>query len=61
MYRRRVPDFTPHYHRIEQALRARVARSAPHDPLPSEPELAREHGVSRMTARAAVTNLGSRA
>jgi GntR family transcriptional regulator len=52
-----VPDFTPHYHRIEQALRALVARSAPHDPLPSEPELAREHGVSRMTARAAVTNL----
>lgn len=52
-----MTDFTPHYHRIEQALRALVARSAPHDPLPSEPELAREHGVSRMTARAAVTNL----
>lgn len=52
-----MADFTPHYHRIEQALRALVARSAPHDPLPSEPELAREHGVSRMTARAAVTNL----
>ncbi|MEU4240275.1 GntR family transcriptional regulator [Actinoplanes sp. NPDC026619] len=47
----------PHYHRIEQALRARIARSRPHDPLPSEPELAREHGVSRMTARAAVTRL----
>jgi GntR family transcriptional regulator len=54
-----VTDFTPRYHRIEQALRALVARSAPHDPLPSEPELAREHGVSRMTARAAVTNLVS--
>ncbi|MDG6108579.1 GntR family transcriptional regulator [Dactylosporangium aurantiacum] len=54
-----MTDFTPHYHRIEQALRALVARSAPHDPLPSEPELAREHGVSRMTARAAVTNLVS--
>lgn len=52
-----MTDFTPHYHRIELALRARIARSAPHDPLPSEPELAREHGVSRMTARAAVTNL----
>jgi GntR family transcriptional regulator len=47
----------PHYARIEQALRARIALSRPHDPLPSEPELAREHGVSRMTARAAVTQL----
>ncbi|GAA2648127.1 GntR family transcriptional regulator [Paractinoplanes durhamensis] len=47
----------PHYHRIEQALRARIAQSRPHDPLPSEPELAREHGVSRMTARAAVMQL----
>ncbi|MEV6303090.1 GntR family transcriptional regulator [Actinoplanes sp. NPDC051861] len=47
----------PRYFRIEQALRARIAQSQPHDPLPSEPELAREHGVSRMTARAAVTQL----
>ncbi|GLY07119.1 MULTISPECIES: GntR family transcriptional regulator [Actinoplanes] len=51
------PDFAPRYFRIEQALRARIAQSRPHDPLPSEPELAREHGVSRMTARAAVTQL----
>ncbi|MFC7529678.1 GntR family transcriptional regulator [Actinoplanes sp. GCM10030250] len=52
-----MPDFAPRYFRIEQALRARIAQSQPHDPLPSEPELAREHGVSRMTARAAVTQL----
>jgi GntR family transcriptional regulator len=51
------PDFSPRYFRIEQALRAQIAKSRPHDPLPSEPELAREHGVSRMTARAAVTQL----
>lgn len=50
-------DFTPRYYRIEQALRARIAASQPHDPLPSEPDLARAHGVSRMTARAAVMNL----
>ncbi|GAA0813191.1 GntR family transcriptional regulator [Spirilliplanes yamanashiensis] len=47
----------PHYQRIEQALRAVVAQARPHDPLPSEPDLARTHGVSRMTARAAVTRL----
>ncbi|GGN97638.1 GntR family transcriptional regulator [Actinoplanes lobatus] len=51
------PDFAPRYFRIEQSLRALIAKSRPHDPLPSEPELAREHGVSRMTARAAVTQL----
>jgi GntR family transcriptional regulator len=50
-------DFTPRYYRIEQALRAFIAVSRPHDPLPSEPDLARQHGVSRMTARAAVTRL----
>ena len=51
------PDFAPRYYRIEQALRALITQSRPHDPLPSEPELAREYGVSRMTARAAVTGL----
>ncbi|AEV81551.1 GntR family transcriptional regulator [Actinoplanes sp. SE50] len=51
------PDFAPRYFRIEQELRARIAQARPHDPLPSEPELAREFGVSRMTARAAVTQL----
>jgi GntR family transcriptional regulator len=51
-------DFTPRYYRIEQALRADRG-IPPHDPLPSEFDLAREHGVSRMTARAAVTHLVS--
>jgi GntR family transcriptional regulator len=50
-------DFTPRYYRIEQELRALIAASRPHDPLPSEPDLARQHAVSRMTARAAVTHL----
>lgn len=50
-------DFTPRYHVIEQALRVRVATSAPNDPLPSEAELSAEYGVSRMTARAAVQRL----
>jgi GntR family transcriptional regulator len=52
-----VPDFTPRYYAIEQALRARIAELAPNDPLPSEAELCQEFGVSRMTARAAVTRL----
>jgi DNA-binding GntR family transcriptional regulator len=50
-------DFTPRYYRIEQALRVQIAASQPHDPLPSEPDLARAHGVSRMTARAAMMKL----
>ncbi|GAA2467818.1 GntR family transcriptional regulator [Streptomyces macrosporus] len=50
-------DFAPRYHRIEQALRARLAGRRPHDPLPSESELCAEFGVSRMTARAAVQRL----
>ncbi|TDC41904.1 GntR family transcriptional regulator [Micromonospora sp. KC213] len=54
-----VPDFTPRYYAIEQALRARIAELAPNDPLPSEAELSQEFGVSRMTARAAVTRLVS--
>ncbi|GAB7184645.1 hypothetical protein ATKI12_4476 [Kitasatospora sp. Ki12] len=50
-------DFAPRYHRIEQALRNRIAKHRPHDPLPSETELCEEFGVSRMTARAAVQRL----
>ena len=49
--------FAPHYYTIEQELRGRIATLRPNDPLPSEAELAREFGVSRMTARAAVTRL----
>ena len=46
--------FVPRYYEIEQALRARVAKLAPGDPLPSDAELCEEFGVSRMTARNAV-------
>jgi GntR family transcriptional regulator len=51
------PDFAPRYYTIEQALRARIVRLRPHDPLPSETELCKEFKVSRMTARAAVMRL----
>jgi GntR family transcriptional regulator len=51
------PDFTPRYVVIERELRRRIAGSGPGDPLPSETELSREYGVSRMTARSAVQRL----
>ena len=47
----------PRYHAIEQALRERILQLAPHAPLPSESALCAEFGVSRMTARNAVTQL----
>ena len=47
----------PRYYEIEQALRARVAKLAPGDPLPSDAELCEEFGVSRMTARNAMAQL----
>ncbi|MEV1290370.1 GntR family transcriptional regulator [Micromonospora sp. NPDC049679] len=50
-------DFVPRYHAIEQALRDRIGELQPHTPLPSEAELCTRFGVSRMTARAAVTRL----
>jgi GntR family transcriptional regulator len=49
--------FVPRYYEIEQALRARVARLRPDDPLPSDAMLCEEFGVSRMTARNAVQRL----
>jgi GntR family transcriptional regulator len=49
--------FVPRYFEIEQALRARVAKLAPGDPLPSDAELCEEFGVSRMTARNAMAPL----
>ena len=49
--------FVPRYHAIEQALRHRIDKLRPHAPLPSEAELCAEFGVSRMTARGAVTRL----
>jgi DNA-binding GntR family transcriptional regulator len=49
--------FTPRYFTIEQALRGRISKLRVHDPVPSEAELSREFGVSRMTARHAVGRL----
>jgi GntR family transcriptional regulator len=51
--------FVPRYYEIEQELRARVARSHPGDPLPSDADLCAEFGVSRMTARHAIDQLKS--
>lgn len=47
----------PHYREIEQALRSRVATMRPGDRLPSDTDLCREFGVSRMTARNAMQRL----
>jgi GntR family transcriptional regulator len=49
----------PLYSRIEKALRRRLATAAPGDPLPSEPALAAEFGVARMTVRAALDRLAA--
>jgi GntR family transcriptional regulator len=49
--------FVPRYFEIEQALRARIAKLGPDDPLPSDAMLCAEFGVSRMTARNAVQRL----
>jgi GntR family transcriptional regulator len=48
---------TPRYYAIEQALRQRIRDLPAHTPLPSESQLCAEFGVSRMTARGAVTRL----
>jgi GntR family transcriptional regulator len=52
-----IREFEPRYHTIEQALRQRIKALPAHAPLPSEAELCTEFGVSRMTARGAVTRL----
>lgn len=49
--------WTPHYRRIELALRERVAAMRPGERLPSDADLCREFGVSRMTARQAMQRL----
>jgi GntR family transcriptional regulator len=49
----------PLYARIEHALRIRLADTSPGDPLPSEPALAAEFGVARMTVRAAMDRLAA--
>ncbi|MEY9861686.1 GntR family transcriptional regulator [Catenulispora sp. GAS73] len=47
----------PLYERIEKQLRRRLDAAADGDPFPSEPRLAEEFGVSRMTVRAALAGL----
>jgi GntR family transcriptional regulator len=51
----------PHYARIEARIRDQIADGSlcPLDAIPSETELSREHGVSRMTARKAVDGLAA--
>jgi GntR family transcriptional regulator len=51
------PSFVPRYFEIEQSLRATIAELRPGDPLPSDAELCRRFGVSRMTARHAIERL----
>jgi GntR family transcriptional regulator len=50
-------SWTPHYRSIELALRARLPTMRPGDHLPSDTDLCREFGVSRMTARNAMQRL----
>lgn len=52
-----MPAIQPIYERIERQLRRRLAAAADGDPFPSEPRLAEEFGVSRMTVRAALAGL----
>jgi GntR family transcriptional regulator len=49
--------WTPHYRSIELSLRARLPSMRPGDRLPSDTDLCREFGVSRMTARNAMQRL----
>ncbi|HTS15216.1 MAG TPA: GntR family transcriptional regulator [Candidatus Sulfotelmatobacter sp.] len=50
-------SWTPRYRTIELALRARLPSMRPGDRLPSDTDLCREFGVSRMTARNAMQRL----
>jgi GntR family transcriptional regulator len=52
---------TPLYHQLKQALRDEIERGTykPGDRLPSEPELIRQYGISRITVRQALDELES--
>jgi GntR family transcriptional regulator len=58
---RKEPPATPRYIAIAAVVRDRIATEqlGPHTLLPSERELADQHGVSRMTARQALSLLES--
>ena len=47
----------PHYRKIELVLRERIPTLRPGERLPSDSDLCREFGVSRMTARSAMQRL----
>ena len=47
----------PKYYQVEQRLRRRIAAMAAGEALPSEPDLAREYGISRSTVRSAIEAL----
>ena len=54
-----VERFTPIYYRIQEAVRHRIVSGAarPGERLPSESELARDFGTTRLTVRHALTRL----
>jgi DNA-binding GntR family transcriptional regulator len=52
-----TPTWIPQYRQIELALRSRLQAMSPGERLPSDEELCREFGVSRMTARNAMQRL----
>ena len=60
---RNQPPATPRYIAIAAVVRDRIATEqlGPHTLLPSERELAEQHGVSRMTARQALSLLQAKA
>ena len=52
------PDsVVPKYHQLKEWLRDQIAASSPGHPIPSEPQLCKDFGISRTTARKAVTDL----
>jgi GntR family transcriptional regulator len=50
----------PKYEQVADALTGRIAAMHPHEPIPTERELMRQFGVSRMTVRNALAKLVSR-
>ena len=50
-------EYAPRYREIEASLRERIARLRPGQRLPSDADLCAEFGVSRMTARHAMSQL----
>src|SRR5438552_9282365 len=53
----REDTYRPRYREIEHSIRQRLARLKPGAELPSDAQLCKEFGVSRMTARHAMNRL----